>query len=130
MLDIGPNKVFKSAAFAPSDSEVEQFIRAQRLARRKLNNNSPIKTERKPNIKSPGSSSDAPPTSTPERKRNYYDTIELSDSDDELPDVSSLFDTRPAKKVKREVKAEVGLKAESPIKIDDVSLNLTPLLTC
>ncbi|KAJ2925510.1 hypothetical protein H1R20_g11584, partial [Candolleomyces eurysporus] len=79
MTDMGDPKIFKSAAFEPTDEELTNYARSKRKqkqsSRKWKRSYSPVKAE----PPSPASS-----------------IIELSDSDEELPDIMDVFKKKPA----------------------------------
>ncbi|KAF5325961.1 hypothetical protein D9611_000760 [Ephemerocybe angulata] len=76
MIDVAEEKVFMSAAFQPTDEELTNYARSKRRAQGKKNSYSPI------NIK--GGKKLPPPSPS-------GSVIELSDSDEEMPDILSMF---------------------------------------
>ncbi|KAG5651444.1 hypothetical protein H0H81_008625 [Sphagnurus paluster] len=99
MIDLSPDKVFKSSAFEPTDEELTNHARATRRVKgRKVSN-------RDVRMRSP----------TPEKT---FEERGLDDSDDDLPDVSSLMDIRPAKRQKKGLRIE-----DSDIDDDDDDSN-------
>ncbi|KAF8064022.1 SNF2 family DNA-dependent ATPase [Lyophyllum atratum] len=82
MNDLNPDKIFKSSAFEPTDEELTNHARATRRAKvRKVPN-------RDVRMRSP----------SPEKT---FEERGLDDSDDDLPDISTLLEKRPAKRQKR-----------------------------
>lgn len=75
MIDLGPQKTFKWAAFEPSDRELYDYDRAKKEAKRKLARRKK-ESPRKPSLPSKPSSS--------------RDIMDLSDSEDELPSFGGL----------------------------------------
>jgi hypothetical protein len=89
MCDLGPQKTFKWAAFEPNDQELRDYARS-----RKENKKEPAgKSEGKLKLESP-----AVPSRKSTRPR---DILELSDSEDELPDLDVFV--RPPKRLKKNV---------------------------
>ena len=86
MVDMSPSKIFKCTAFEPSEEELADFARAKRRA------------ERKPSRY--GSNSFNQSKTRSPSPVVMDDIMELSDSDDELPDVQDMFKTLPKKNVK------------------------------
>ncbi|GLB44215.1 putative SNF2 family N-terminal domain [Lyophyllum shimeji] len=82
MNDLSADRVFKSSAFEPTDEELTNHARQMRHAKaRKV-------SDRDVMMRSP----------SPEKT---FEERGLDDSDDDLPDVSSLLDQRPAKRQKK-----------------------------
>jgi hypothetical protein len=98
MMDLTPEKVFKSSAFEPSDEELTNHARSKRMEKKAL-----VKRHSSEDIVM-GSPS--------------FDDRVLDDSDDDLPDVSSMFEERPWKRQKKS-------EARND---DDVSTHLFPAL--
>ena len=91
MTDMGQQKTFKSAAFEPTDEELTNYARSKRRqnqssTKRWKRSYSPVKAE--------------PPSPT-------GSIIELSDSDEELPDVMDLFKKKPAPQDKKGKKKRI-----------------------
>jgi hypothetical protein len=93
MMDLTPNKVFKSSAFEPTDEELTKHARAKRRRRREASGRHPAQDVR---IRSPSP------------KPKALEDRGLDDSDDELPDVSNMFDERPRKRRKKAAGDDVG----------------------
>jgi hypothetical protein len=94
MVDLTPNKVFKFTAFEPSDEELSNHARALRRGRSQNQNHDPKKRGSNGLVK----------TRTPSPvKQLTFEERGLDDSDDDLPDVSSMLDVRPSKKAKTKV---------------------------
>lgn len=68
MMDLGPEKVFKSTAFEPSDEELTNYARSKRNMKKgkdiKMRSPSPVRT---------------------------FEESALDDSDDDLPDPADMF---------------------------------------
>lgn len=89
MMDLrSADKVFKISAFEPSDEELRDYIRSRRQA------NSSRLGIVKEKARSP-----SPALSIPD---------ELSDSDEEFPEVSQMFNTSKKGKVKAKQEEDVG----------------------
>ncbi|KAF5376123.1 hypothetical protein D9615_007674 [Tricholomella constricta] len=102
MTDVSPDKVFKSSAFEPTDEELTDHARATRRANtRKVS---------KRNVKMRSLS--------PEEKS--FEHCGLDDSDDDLPDVSTMLDARPAKRQKKSQRID-----DSDIDDDDDTMEIT-----
>ena len=87
MMDLtSPEKVFKISTFEPSEEELDEYIRSKRRG-----NSTRHGTVKKEKARSP-----SPAISIPD---------ELSDSDEEFPEVSKMFNSL-AKKDKMEAKQE------------------------
>ena len=83
MMDLkSADKVFKSAAFEPTDEELREYSRSKRRVKQKSNHNIKMRSP------SPARSL-SPATSIPD----IFD-----DSDDDLPDVAHMLDTPPKKR--------------------------------
>lgn len=80
MVDLTPEKVFRSSAFEPSDEELTNHARSKRLEKKGLS-----KRESNEDIVM--------------RSPSFDDKL-LDDSDDDLPDVSSMLEERPSKRQK------------------------------
>jgi hypothetical protein len=94
MVDLGPQKTFKWAAFEPSDRELFEYDRARKEAKRKLarrNKETPRKT------------------SATSKSTSIRDIMDLSDSEDELPSVEGIGPS-----VKRQKKDVSGYLAFLP----------------
>ncbi|KAF9468325.1 SNF2 family DNA-dependent ATPase [Collybia nuda] len=102
MVDLTPDKVFKSSAFEPSDEELTKHARLKRMEKKglsKRHSNEDIV------MHSPS-----------------FDDKSLDDSDDDLPDVSNMLEERPSK---RQKKVRISRDDESlDITMEDIS---TPL---
>ncbi|KAG5722781.1 putative SWI/SNF-related matrix-associated actin-dependent regulator of chromatin subfamily A member 3-like 2, partial [Termitomyces sp. T112] len=83
MADLTPNKVFKASAFKPTDEELTKHAR-------ETHRNYGVRrvSARDFKIRSPSSTAS-------------FEDRGLDDSDDDLPDVSTIFDKRPAKRQKK-----------------------------
>ncbi|KAH0579625.1 hypothetical protein H2248_002475 [Termitomyces sp. 'cryptogamus'] len=83
MADLTPNKVFKASAFEPTDEELTKHAR-------ETHRNYGVRrvSARDFKIRSPSSTAS-------------FEDRGLDDSDDDLPDVSTIFDKRPAKRQKK-----------------------------
>ncbi|KAF5353246.1 hypothetical protein D9756_007899 [Leucocoprinus leucothites] len=86
MVDLGPQKTFKWGAFEPSDQELRDYARSRRESKKKLVRKSHDSFRSR---SSPAVSAASTPTK---------DILELSDSEDELPDLGALV--RPPKRLK------------------------------
>jgi len=89
MVDLTPHKVFKFAAFEPSDEELSKRAREMRRGKRRLVRNRSPDGEVRMKSRS----------LTPEKT---FDERGLDDSDDDLPDVSTMLDLRPKKRARIE----------------------------
>ncbi|KAG5352566.1 hypothetical protein C0989_001784 [Termitomyces sp. Mn162] len=83
MADLTPNKVFQASAFEPTDEELTKHAR-------ETHRNYGVRrvSARDFKIRSPSSTAS-------------FEDRGLDDSDDDLPDVSTIFDKRPAKRQKK-----------------------------
>ncbi|KAG6887923.1 hypothetical protein C0992_010201 [Termitomyces sp. T32_za158] len=81
MTDLTPSKVFRASAFEPTDEELTKHARDTRR-RKGARRMSDVKTR------------------SPSPKASLDDSG-LDDSDDDLPDVSTILDRRPAKRQKK-----------------------------
>jgi hypothetical protein len=93
MMDLTPHKVFKSSAFEPSDEELTNHARAKRRGRREVS--------RRVSVEDVKMRSSSP-------KLNALEACALDDSDDDLPDVSNMFDERPRKRHKKSAVHDVS----------------------
>lgn len=91
MVDLGPQKTFKWAAFEPSDQELRNYVRSRKESKAKLARKS---REAVLSNSSPAASA----RSTPVK-----DILELSDSEDDLPSFGTLGP--PTKRLKKSVRA-------------------------
>ena len=93
MVDLSPQKVFKFVAFEPSDEELSKHAREMRRGKRRLigKRNGDVRVK----SRSP----------TPEKT---FDERGLDDSDDDLPDVSTMLDVRPKKRARVESDEDEG----------------------
>lgn len=85
MMDLTPSKVFKSSAFEPTDEELTNHARAKRRGRREVS-----KRVRSEDVK----------MRSPSPKPMALEDRAANDSDDDLPDVSCMFDERPHKRMR------------------------------
>lgn len=107
MLDVSPAKVFKSSAFAPTDEELTKHAEAERRRHRQLHGKGrAIRRTASAKIREPSAS---PPGD------NAFDENDLEDSDDDLPDVSTMLDKRPAKRRKEVHESEDDVRTLSPL---------------
>jgi hypothetical protein len=83
MTDMGPQKIFKSAAFEPTDEELTNYAKSKRRQNRRNQSSSRIWKRSFSPVKA------EPPSPT-------GSIIELSDSDEELPDFMDMFKKKPA----------------------------------
>jgi len=94
MMDMKPpDRVFKMSAFEPSEEELEEYIRSKRRGN----------SIRHGVVKKDKARSPSPALSIPD---------ELSDSDEEFPEVSKMFNS-PAKKDKMKAKKEEDVSCHS-----------------
>ena len=93
MMDLTPNRVFISSAFEPTDEELTNHARAKRRGRREVSGRFIAQNVK---MRSP-----SPTVKTLEDRA-------LDDSDDDLPDVSNMFDERPRKRHKKSAVDDVG----------------------
>jgi len=90
MMDLrSADKVFKISAFKPSEEELNDYIRSKRQT-----HSSGQRTVKKEKARSP-----SPALSIPD---------ELSDSDEEFPEVSQMFNTAKKGKLKAKQEEDVG----------------------
>jgi hypothetical protein len=92
MIDLGPQKTFKWGAFEPTDQDLRDYARSRRERKKELarKSNGSVRV---------GNSRSSPAAST--KSTPVKDLLELSDSDDDLPGLSSLV--RPPKRHKNSV---------------------------
>lgn len=78
MIDLGPQKTFKWAAFEPTDQDLRDYIRSRKEDKEKLarKGRQTVQAQRSRN--------------TPIKSVPTKDILELSDSDDDLPTFSAL----------------------------------------
>ncbi|KAF8890769.1 SNF2 family N-terminal domain-containing protein [Infundibulicybe gibba] len=108
MMDLTPEKVFKSSAFEPTDEELSNHARAQRRAQRKPS--SQTKHSKIIRVRSP----------SPEKS---WEERAMDSDDDDLPDVSEMFDRRSAK---RQKKSLVDDEEVMDLTMNDISKPLPP----
>ena len=95
MVDLkSADKVFKSAAFEPTDEELREYARSKRRVKTEKN----IRQDMKMRSPSPVRSI-SPTSSIPD----IFD-----DSDDDLPDVAHMLDTPKKRKEKKKAKVSVS----------------------
>ncbi|KAF9074434.1 SNF2 family N-terminal domain-containing protein [Rhodocollybia butyracea] len=98
ILDMGPEKIFKSAAFEPTDEELSKYADSERRRRRKE------------------SDTDDRYSSNAQKA---FEMKGLDDSDDDLPDLADIL--RPLKKQKLEDKMETDDDDVIDLTMDDIS---------
>jgi hypothetical protein len=103
MMDLTPNKVFKSSAFEPTDEELTNHARAKRRGRREASKR--VVSKRVVSKRVP--SGDVKMRS-PSPKPMALEDRAADDSDDDLPDVTRMFDERPQKRRKRSTMDDVS----------------------
>ncbi|RDB23958.1 putative ATP-dependent helicase C23E6.02 [Hypsizygus marmoreus] len=91
MMDLTPNKVFRSSAFEPTDEELTNHPRATRRGKSRVLTKRTSDGDVK--MRSP----------SPERS---FEERGLDDSDDDLPDVSSMLEERPVKKQRKNMRID------------------------
>lgn len=96
------DKIFKSAAFEPTDEELREYARSKRRVKNEKRNRHDIK------MQSPSPSRSISPT------RSIPDI--LDDSDDDLPDVAHMLDTPP-----KERKAKMQQRSKAKMDIFDLT---------
>ncbi|KAH9925655.1 SNF2 family N-terminal domain-containing protein [Epithele typhae] len=103
MQDLRPNNIFRAAAFAPSQEDINRARRNRRsrpVKRRKVVSESESESEEdvKPQRKSSGK---------PVKKEIDIINLSDSDSDDSMPDISTLLKSSPKSQGKDKKKAKV-----------------------
>ncbi|KAF9528788.1 SNF2 family N-terminal domain-containing protein [Crepidotus variabilis] len=108
MMDMKSNdKVFKTAAFEPTDEEIQEFKHNRRVAARSKAFKNKVKMPRSPTPASPASSI---PDELP------------SDSDDDLPDIAHMHDSpRKLKKGKAKAKSKVISSEDEDVEMIDMT---------
>lgn len=86
MNDLSADKIFKSAAFEPSDEELSNHARSKRREKKGKSSRSEVRLRSPSPLKS-------------------FEDFMISDSDDDLPDVASMFEDRPKKRQKKNMKS-------------------------
>ena len=88
MNDLSGDKIFKSAAFEPSDEELSNHARSKRQEKKGRSSPGVIVKSR----------------CSPSPFQSFEDFL-MSDSDDDLPDVANMFEDRPKKRQKINMKS-------------------------
>lgn len=104
MNDIGADKIFKSAAFEPSDEELSNHARSKRQEKRGRSSGGVIIKSRR----------------SPSPLKSFEDFL-MSDSDDDLPDVANMFEDRPKKRQKKHMKSAPDDVSVFPVPIYPLS---------
>jgi hypothetical protein len=100
MNDLSADKIFKSAAFEPSDEELRNHARSKRQEKK-------VRSTRGSIIKSQRS---------PSPLKSFEDFL-MSESDDDLPDVANMFEDRPKKRQKKNMKSAPDDVSAFPVPI-------------
>lgn len=89
MVDLGPQKTFKWDAFEPTDQELRNYARSKRESKKPVakKSNDSFRVRSIPALSA--------------RTTPVKDILDLSDSDDDLPDLNALV--RPSKRQKKAV---------------------------
>jgi len=104
MNDISADKIFKSAAFEPSDEELSNHARSKRQEKRGRSSGGVIIKSRR----------------SPSPLKSFEDFL-MSDSDDDLPDVANMFEDRPKKRQKKHMKSAPDDVSVFPVPIYPLS---------
>ncbi|KIK57545.1 hypothetical protein GYMLUDRAFT_203637 [Collybiopsis luxurians FD-317 M1] len=120
MLDMGPEKIFKAAAFEPTDEEINKYAESERRRRRGRSSYSSQKLPgfKKKKAATYGSSEDEGDSDGPMSEK-VFEAKGLDDSDDDLPDLAEIM--RPSKKQKIE-KTENFDDDIIDLTMDDISM--------
>ncbi|TFK37535.1 SNF2 family DNA-dependent ATPase [Crucibulum laeve] len=105
MMDLGPSRIFKASAFEPSDEELTNHARSKRQANRG---------------KARGRDGDVQMRSPLPSPVKSLEERGLDDSDDDLPDVSAIFEERPKKRQRKNSPDDL-----IDITMDDISAPIT-----
>ncbi|KAJ7583553.1 SNF2 family DNA-dependent ATPase [Mycena floridula] len=101
MQDFSENKIFKSIAFAPNAEDLKRVVRRQREARRIS------RKSRSKDASDDDQDDDNLDMDEDEVKPKTFEERALpSDSDDDMPDISEIFDQPPKKRFKSESQSE------------------------
>ena len=103
MNDLSGDKIFKSAAFEPSDEELSNHARTKRQEKKGRSSRGVI----------------VKPRCSPSPFQSFEDFL-MSDSDDDLPDVANMFEDRPKKRQKINMKS-------APDDVSAFSVSICPL---